>query len=598
MPRITFTPQAPCIVYVYAYCVFAAVTTRSFAADENKLWPAAVEDWKAPAPGEHPRLFFRKNDLPELKKRAASPEGQIILKRLREQLDGKNGDTFPTVFNASGHAYQGNAPGKEGDANKDNGKSNSTSAVGKSVEMPVGAYTVGHAAGYGLLYQLTGEKKYADLGRKCFEKAFEGVRDRDDRYSWKTPGGALRCGPSIGAYALGYDLCFNGWDPEFQKQVAQAFMKYDEGPNTSLESCALGKRQHPGSNHWGAEIGGPALVLLAIKGDPGADNQKVDELLAGNEKCFLRQLNEGWGDHGFFAEGDGPGTISSDTSFIPGLRAWKIGGGKDFITPRPNAQWMTLKWVMLTLPGKAATKDSFPHRGVYDHDVFSRTGMSGSGTFAQGFAAIAEEYKPALLWTYNHCVSSGKPEYDGINIYPHRSVYAFVNWPLGLEEKNPADVLPRAVEDKKMAFYMFRNRWQDENDIIVTALLKGAKGNYSVPGGDIIVWGLGKKTTFPVKVTGAATAFSATKTGGTFSTGAGAFGVDFSGASGADALLVFVGATTGKAGKGQVINAGKNTFTIMTLQKGNAPEAKADGDNLVLGGQTVLYDGKTLSFGK
>ena len=46
------------------------------------------------------------------------------------------------------------------------------------------------------------------------------------------------------------------------------------------------------------------------------------------------------------------------------------------------------------------------------------------------------------------------------------------------------------------------------------------------------------------------------------------------------------------------MTAGNNTFTVMTLQKGNAPEAKADGDNLVVGGQTVTYDGKTLSFTK
>ncbi len=445
-------------------------------AAEDGAWPAPVKDWAAPQAGEHPRLFFRRSDLAALKKRAETPEGKAIIARLKQQLDGKDGDTFPTVFNGSGHAYQGNKPGAEDEANKDNGAKNSDKAVGKNTEMPVGAYTIGHAAGYGLLWQLTGEKKYADLGRKCFEKAFDGVRDRDDRYSWKVPGGALRCGPSLGAYALGFDLCCDGWDVDFRKKVVEAFMNYNEGPNMSLAECALGKRQHPGSNHWGAEIGGPAMVLLAIKGEPGADDKKIDELLAGSEKCFLRQLNEGWGDHGFFAEGDGPGTISSDTSFVPALRAWQVAGGKDFVTPRPNAQWMTLKWVMLTLPGKEATKNSFPHRGTYDHNVYERRGMSGSGTFAQGFAAIADEYKPALLWTYNHCVSPGKPEYDGVNLYPHRSVYAFINWPLGTEEKNPGDVLPRAVEDKKMGFYMFRNRWQDENDIIVTRAAERFEG--------------------------------------------------------------------------------------------------------------------------
>jgi hypothetical protein len=42
-------------------------------------WPAPAPGWKTPASGEHPRLFFRKGDLPALKKRAASPEGKAIL---------------------------------------------------------------------------------------------------------------------------------------------------------------------------------------------------------------------------------------------------------------------------------------------------------------------------------------------------------------------------------------------------------------------------------------------------------------------------------------------------------------------------------------
>jgi hypothetical protein len=549
---------------------------------QESPWPAPVKDWIAPQSGEHPRLFFRKAELPELRERAKTPEGQAILKRLRFLLDGASGESMPTEFNPN--------RGKQPDGS---GKFNDTAPMGKT-------YTLWHGAGYGLLYQVTGEKKFAELGRQAVEKALDGTRDRDNRYSFREPTGALRCGPSLGAIAMAYDLCYDGWDPDFRKKVAEAFLSYNEGANESLESCALGKRQHPGSNHWGAEIGGPAMVLLAIRGDPGADDRKVAELLAGSEKCFLRLLTEGWGDHGFFAEGDGPGTISSDTSFIPALQAWRVAGGKDFITPRPNAQWMTLKWAMMTIPGPKA---AFPLRGTYGHNVYSRTGLSGSGTFAQGFGAIADEFKPALLWTYNHTFKAADEKEgapcDTVNPYPHRAVLSFVNWPIGLTEKNPGEILPVAVEDKRFAFCMFRNRWQDENDVVVTELFKGSKGNYSVPGGDIMVWGLGQRTTFPVKVTGDIKSFTAGKHGASVSTGAGAFGVDFSGASGAEALLVLAGPVQGGkgVGKAQTIVAGKNTFTVMTLGKA-VPEAKANGDTLVVGGQTVSFDGENLVFEK
>ena len=58
------------------------------AAESAGSWPAPVAGFKAPVAGEHPRLFFRKGDLPELKKRAQTPEGQAIIKRLGLLLDG------------------------------------------------------------------------------------------------------------------------------------------------------------------------------------------------------------------------------------------------------------------------------------------------------------------------------------------------------------------------------------------------------------------------------------------------------------------------------------------------------------------------------
>jgi hypothetical protein len=171
---------------------------RSSAA-EPEPWPTPVANWKAPTAGEHPRLFFRKSEVGALRKRAETPEGQAILARLKILLGG--GEALPKVYGASTDAYVEKA---------------------KQSELPLGAYTLWHGAGFGLLYQVTGEPRYADLGRQCVEKALEGQRDRDDRYSWVKPGGALRAGPSIGAIAMAYDLCYDGWDDDFRVKVAQA----------------------------------------------------------------------------------------------------------------------------------------------------------------------------------------------------------------------------------------------------------------------------------------------------------------------------------------------------------------------------------------
>jgi hypothetical protein len=94
--------------------VCLALPLAASAADSP--WPADVKDWKKPEPGEHPRLLFRKGDVPDIRKRAETPEGKAIVRRLRFLLDGKNGDTLLP-------------PGQP--------------------EHTVGGFTIGHAAGYG-----------------------------------------------------------------------------------------------------------------------------------------------------------------------------------------------------------------------------------------------------------------------------------------------------------------------------------------------------------------------------------------------------------------------------------------------------------------
>jgi hypothetical protein len=543
-------------------------------------WPAPAPGWKTPASGEHPRLFFRKGDLPALKKRAASPEGKAILTRLRATLGG--GEQMPAQYQESTAAYQD-----------------------KSKNLTEGAYTLWHGAGFGLLYQITGDKKYADLGRKCVEKAFEGQRDRDDRYSWKDPGGFLRAGPSIGAIAMAYDLCYDGWDDAFRKQVANAMLKYDGGRTNrdgggqqTMAKMATAPHMPPFSNHYAPQVGGVALCLLAIKGDPDVDAALVEKYLAATEKNVITALTKGFGDHGAFAEGEGPGVIASDTALVPAMQAFRIAGGKDFIGPRPNASWMTLKWVYGTLPGP-----SFPHRGNYPHNVYARTGLSGAGTFAQGFGAVPPEFRGALLWTYNHCVAQGKPpDWDAFN-YPQRPVFAFVNWPLGEPEKNPGDLFPRMVADRTWGTTWFRNRWQDADDIVISALPKGHGGYHKVPGGNVFVWGFKERVQVPFS--GQCTDWIEKKTGGVVVTDGGSLGVDFSGAAGVDGLVVIVGPASsqvkadGPKIKAQSAAAGGKTVTILTLAgSGQHPTAKAEGNKVLLGGQTIVLEDTRLTFVK
>jgi len=202
----------------------------------QESWPERINGFDAPQPGEHPRLLFRESELPRLREISATQDGQALLKRLREQLNGRDGNTMPEHYNPV-----------VGPADSDG-----TGDFHKTA--PLGSYTFSHMAGYGFLFQITGEQKYADLAYQCFEKAMEGYRDRDRRYAFKAPYGALRAGPVLGWTAIGFDLCYDGWDESKRKTVCLALASYAESEKATLERLTEGSMP-PFSNHFGMQTG-------------------------------------------------------------------------------------------------------------------------------------------------------------------------------------------------------------------------------------------------------------------------------------------------------------------------------------------------------
>lgn len=543
---------------------------------DDRPWFAEVQGFKPPAAGEHPRLLFRRNDLPELRRKAQTPEGQAILKRLRFLLDGKDGETMTTIFSPATHAYMGG------------GYRHSV------VDLP-GVYTISHAAGYGLLYQLTGDKKYADFGRQCFERALAGVRDRDDRYAFRKPGGALRAGPVLGWYAVGYDLCYDGWDAATRERFGRAIAEYSEGDEKKtfdLEALARGTMP-PASNHFGMQVGGASLALLALNGERFVDQQRIDTLLSIARQSMIRNVSEGFGDGGFFAEGDGTGSMASHVAYLSAVQAWKNAAGLDFVNvERPNVRMTALKWIYLTVI-RNGQPDFWPIRGSYGHNVWARQGLSGGGYFALGLGAVSAEQQAAMKWYYNHFLSepdaaAGTP-YDTASRYPHVAVCALVNWPLDVKERNPAEVLPLCYRDSSCGFYAWRNRWQDGNDTVITVLTNRTQGymRASLDGalalntmGQHLRWG---------KLAGGATRYWWTSPRGqtsslTLEDGT-CFAVDFTGASGADVMLV----TTGQA-EGQSVKLGNKTLTFYFPTASSPPKVQLQGSAAVAGSQAVTIE--------
>ncbi len=424
------------------------------------LWPRPVEGVRPAGANEHPRLLFRKSDLPALRARMQTPEGKRILARLKATLGG--GQAMPDRYSRARRAY------------------------GHNERLPVGAYTLWHGMGFGFLYQLTGEKEYAELARKCVDKALAGTRDRDPRYSWVRPGGKLRAGSSYAAIAMAYDLCYDAWDPAYRQKLARAIQDkvflpgqantrnkaLKEPVDVGLVFRTGGGQHSPWSNHYGAWNGGGGSAILAILGDEGTD----DRITQRCHRVFLRRakraLRVGYGHSAWFYEGHHGGRLSSNTGLITYLIHLRVSQGLDLVQNCPEAKWLAGKHMFEIV--RQNGRLLCPERGIYANGRFERGGMSTGGDFARGFGIAPEDQRPALKWFFNHVIEPGQDKtYDAIR-YPHHAVFAFLYWPIDEPEKNPAEAVGKVLLDSEAGYSVLRSGWSGTEEDVVAAIHGGS----------------------------------------------------------------------------------------------------------------------------
>ncbi len=568
---------------------------------EARPWWTPVTGHRAPAAGEHPRLLFRREDIPALRQRAQTPEGAAILARLRRLL-GCDGEALTGLFSQTPPHHRNTA-----------------------APLPVGAFTIFHGAGFGLLHVVTGEQKYADLARASIEAMFAGRYDIDNRYSWVMPGSDLRCGRCLPGMAYAYDLCHDAWPEDFRRRVARALQDYDQpiasGGRVTLAHLTGRSRKPPGSNHYGAVIGGAGLALLAILDDPGTDAAFVSARLAEAEANLARALELGFGDAGWFAEGFGSSSSLSRIPLMEFILAERLVRGRDYRQPRPNAAWLALTWLMhLGGDGHA----SMPNRGAYqtDDDVLR------DGEVATGMALVDPRFRPALAWMQRTFIAPGEARDDlglrpgeesyGAQRYPIGAVHAFLGWPIGAAIRPPDGLLPLTAVDTIHGYFVARNRWRDRDDIIITHWLDyGPKGYYGTRSfkpdqavGLVRVWGFGLRATMATSLIGGPVTRYTAATDGSFAftrgegVGASALAVDLSGASGAEAVVVAIGPQAGQTGS--TLSNGRATtrsaqlvldglpVNVLTLQTGTPPDIRVEGRSIRIGDQHFTWDGATL----
>ncbi len=159
------------------------------------------------APGEHPRMLFRRSDLPALRQKAETPFGRPLVAAMKAATDD-----------------------------------------------PVAM---------GMLWQLEGERAWAERARQAADRL---IALGGQAGPFNLPHAV---GERLAAVALAFDLCYDAWTPEARAKVLGYLIHYAE--RTILRPQHLSRKMNfsPSSNYHAAVRGGGGMAGLAFWGEAG-----------------------------------------------------------------------------------------------------------------------------------------------------------------------------------------------------------------------------------------------------------------------------------------------------------------------------------------
>ncbi|MDJ0708497.1 MAG: hypothetical protein QNJ46_34950 [Leptolyngbyaceae cyanobacterium MO_188.B28] len=300
------------------------------------------------------------------------------------------------------------------------------------------------------LYLITGEQAYAQI---AFDSLYTIHSDPDpDGRIPEANNGLSRAATGMG-FALAYDWAASGWTPAQQDYIRDKIL-------IALEAWRTYKHANfaePFGSNWVSVCRGSELIMMLVIGEDVNQPERFSAL-----KLWLREhIKTAYGNTGLTQEGQG--YLAYAGGFLmPAIYALRSIGNaflEDVLT--------AINFEQLPL-----------YAGVFNPQQTSlQFGVGGGGLDPEGFTSFLLDYaspdmQPYYQYFYDRYrgLANSAPAHQKFDHRRAGSVWSLLYYPTDTLGLNPTGILPRAIEDREKGGYLFRNRWQDANDILIALI--------------------------------------------------------------------------------------------------------------------------------
>ncbi|MCC5842864.1 MAG: hypothetical protein JJU05_01300 [Verrucomicrobia bacterium] len=388
----------------------------------------------------HPRLFFRAEDIPALRERAAREPYETMVRLMREYVE------------------------QEGEGNP-------------WYEL---AWRIRVMA---LLHVISGEQADADRTLDMVQQLRRGRSDEHRGVWHRVEGRQLNLSEGSLSVAMAYDFCYHAWPEDARRDISRDLA---EQARRQLHEYGPGFPSRGSANNWrGIRFAGAGIALLATD-EPHLSPREISALGGNpmNPETPFAGIDPRWFDsacdqvlaylrhartddpsaRGMNAEGIGY-MLYPQTHLGPYMLALEHMLDVRMADDLPAAALGPVLTAMSAVPIPAFDANGNPVSAGMRPDLANENpAYANQGELSVSLGLVPEEHRGAYRWHFDRFVGAG----GTADFQPNRAglVFSFLYYPEAVPARNPEEVWGLNLLDAPTGTVILRDRYADETDVV------------------------------------------------------------------------------------------------------------------------------------